>query len=167
MVVLVWDERLAVGHPQLDADHRILIAILNQLQDAIETGQSRDVIGSVINVLAEFAEHHFTREERAMELAGFPGCEAHARIHRSIEAEVYSVRDRYRAGEQGALDEEALDLLRKWLTEHISVADKSYGPWMEKAEASGGRPGLDGYPRAGGRFRRRLPADEQGDGKPA
>lgn len=167
MTAWAWDESLAVGHPQLDADHRILIALLNQLHDAIDTGQSRDVIGSIVNVLAEFAEHHFQREERAMEMAGFPGRQPHAQIHRDIEAQVYCLRDRYRGGEGGALDEEALVLLRKWLTEHISVVDKSYGPWMERAEATGGRPCLDGYPRAGGGFRRRLPAGNQGDGKPA
>lgn len=125
-----WNESFSVGNDLLDSDHKILFNLVNQLQDAIETGQSRDVVGSVVNVLAEYVEHHFRHEEALMARARFPDIAAHQSQHRRLEDEVRDVRDRWLAGDRRAIGEEVLAFIRKWLTEHILVADKSYGPWV-------------------------------------
>lgn len=130
MAGLTWTESYSVGNALLDSDHRILMNLVNQLQDALETGQSRDVLGSVVNVLAEYTEHHFRREEAMLARSGFPGLDGHRAEHRRLEAEVRAVRDRWLAGDRQALGEDVLTFLKKWLTDHILVADKSYGPWI-------------------------------------
>ncbi|HLO77753.1 MAG TPA: bacteriohemerythrin [Magnetospirillum sp.] len=131
MAVLVWNEAYGVGNAMLDSDHRILINLLNQLHDATETGQSHAVVGTVINVLVEYAEHHFRREEGLMAAAGYPDLAAHRQCHRQLEAQVRAIRDRWSSGERGALDDEVMGMLKKWLTDHILGADKSYRPWIE------------------------------------
>ncbi|CAA7622981.1 bacteriohemerythrin [Magnetospirillum sp. SS-4] len=148
MAWVAWNESLAVGNALLDSDHRLLIDLLNQLHDAIDTGQSRDVIGNVVSVLAEYVEHHFQREEAIMADAGFPGMDAHLSQHRDLGGRVRRVRDRYLAGERGALAEDVVDLLKKWLTEHIQVSDNSYKPWV--ARASGDGMGPSAMARKGG-----------------
>ncbi len=140
MTSIAWSEAFSVGNPLLDSDHRILIDLLIQLYDAIDTGQSRDVVGSVLSALSEYAEHHFRREEGMMAACGYPGLEAHKAEHRQMEARVRDTRDRYRAGERGALDEHVVELLKKWLTQHIQVTDKSYRPWVERVVDGGARP---------------------------
>lgn len=139
MPTVEWDERFSVGNAVLDGDHRILITLVNQLYDATDTGQSRDVVGSIVNVLAEYVEQHFRREEAMFLQAGFPGADAHMALHRVLEEQVRDIRDRWLAGERGALREDILELLKKWLTDHIAVADKSYGPWVDGT--AGGPPG--------------------------
>ena len=134
---MAWNESYRVGNALLDSDHRILIDLLDQLHDAMETGQSRDVIGSVISVLAEYVEHHFRREEAIMAEVGFPDLDVHSQQHRDLERRVIEVRDRYRAGERGALGQEVVELLKNWLTEHILVADNSYKPWVERVDSDG------------------------------
>ncbi|MGE5475803.1 MAG: bacteriohemerythrin [Bacteroidales bacterium] len=136
-MTLAWSEAYAVGSAMLDSDHRILFNLLNQLQDATETGQSRSVVGTVVGVLVEYTEHHFRREEAAMAAAGYPNLEAHRAIHRDLEAQVRRIRDRWNAGERSVLDDEVLAFLKKWLTEHILGADKSYRPWIEDGTAIG------------------------------
>lgn len=131
MAQLAWSEAYAVGNAMLDSDHRILLSLLNQLQDATETGQSRAVVGTVVNVLVEYTEHHFRREEALMAAAGYPQLEAHMASHRDLEARVRDIRDRWNDGERSVLDDEVLTFLKKWLTEHILGADKSYRPWIE------------------------------------
>lgn len=138
MAVVAWNDAMGVGNSVLDSDHRILIDLLNQLHDATETGQSREVVGSVLGVLVEYVEHHFRREEAMMAAVGVPGMEAHRRQHLDLEARVAALRDRYQAGERGALDEDVVTLLKRWLTEHIMVSDKSYRPWMERAGPQAG-----------------------------
>lgn len=140
MAVLAWSETYSVGSAMIDSDHRILINLINQLHDAIETGQSRDVVGSVLSALSEYAEHHFRREEAMMAASGFPDIEAHKAEHRRLETHVRDVCGRYRAGERGALNEQVVEFLKKWLTEHILVTDKSYRPWVERVVDGGARP---------------------------
>ena len=144
MAVLAWSEAYSVGSAMIDSDHRILINLVNQLHDAMETGQSRDVLGSVLNVLAEYVEHHFHREELLMTSIGYPQREAHMASHRDLEKRVRAVRDRWMAGERQVLDDEVMTFLKKWLTEHILRADLAYRPWIEAAaDAHGGAQGGD------------------------
>lgn len=138
MTLLAWSEAYGVGNAMLDSDHRILINLLNQLHDATETGQSREVVGTVVNVLAEYTEHHFRREEAMMAQAGYPELAAHQAVHRTLETKVRDIRDRWMAGERSVLDEEVLAFLKKWLTDHILGADKSYRPWIEGMADNGG-----------------------------
>lgn len=141
MALLAWSEAFGVGNAMLDSDHRILINLLNQLHDAAETGQSREVVGTVICVLVEYVEHHFRREEGLMEAAGYPELAAHRAAHRALEDKARALRDRWKAGDRSVLDQEVLDVLKKWLTEHILGADKSYQPWIEGMADNGGSAG--------------------------
>lgn len=138
MAILAWSEACSVGSAMIDSDHRILINLVNQLHDAVETGQSRDVLGSVLNVLTEYVEHHFHREELLMTSIGYPDREEHCASHRALEARVRDLRDRWLAGDRQVLDDEAMHFLKRWLTEHILRADQAYRPWIEAAAAQGG-----------------------------
>lgn len=137
MALVGWSDGYSVGNAMLDSDHRILLNLLNQLHDATETGQSREVVASVLNVLAEYTEHHFRREELVMAQIGYPHRAEHERTHRALEERVAAIRDRWQSGERQALGEDTLDFLKKWLTEHILGADKSYQPWIEAAGGGG------------------------------
>ena len=134
MVLAAWDESYSVGNPLLDSDHRILFTLIHQLHDAMETGQSRTVVGSIVGVLVEYTEHHFRREEAIFGATAYPDAERHTAEHRLLEAKVGAIRDRWVAGEREALCEDVLGLLKKWLTDHIMVVDKSYGPWLAGAD---------------------------------
>lgn len=135
MVLMGWKEGYSVGSAMLDSDHRILFNLLNQLHDATDTGQSREVVASVLSVLAEYTEHHFRREELVMAQIGFPGRAEHERKHRELEATVNGIHQRWQGGERQALGEDTLDFLKNWLTEHILGADKAYQPWIDAAGA--------------------------------
>lgn len=139
MVLAGWDESYSVGNALLDSDHHILLNLLNQLDDAIDTGQSRDVVGSVINVLTEYVEHHFQREEAMLTEAGYPDCEHHFVEHRTLEGRFREIRSRWASGDRQVLGEEVMEFLKNWLTSHILVSDKAYRPWVEgSAEGSAG-----------------------------
>ncbi len=140
MAWVAWNESYRVGNTLLDSDHRILLDLMAQLYDAMETGQSRDVIGSVVGVLAEYVGHHFRREEAIMKAAGFPDLDRHRTEHHDLERQVVDVRDRYQAGERGVLGQDVVDLLKNWLTEHILVSDNSYKPWVERVDSDGSGP---------------------------
>lgn len=144
MAQCAWNEGYSVGDAVLDSDHRILISVMGQLHEAVDTGQSRDVVGSVLNVLADYAEHHFRREEDMLAAAGFPELDDHRAQHGRMMATMRAMRERYQAGDSGILGEEVLALINKWLTDHIMVSDKSYKPWLERTSPRAGVGGAQG-----------------------
>ncbi|MDA8230492.1 MAG: hemerythrin family protein [Magnetospirillum sp.] len=122
----------SVGNALLDADHEILLDLLRQLDDAVETGQTRDVVASVVNVLVEYAGYHFRREEAILAQSGFPDIEDHGRQHQALEKSLFSVKEQCLAGKWEALCDDARARLKNELTEHMLVTDKSYRPWVSK-----------------------------------
>ena len=133
MSLIEWQDSFSVGVAAVDSDHKVLISLLNQLYEAREGGQSQDVVGSVMNVLIEYTMSHFQREERLMELGGYPEIEEHREMHRRLTAQVQTFRAQYEQGRQAAVGE-LFEFLKNWLIGHILMVDTRYRPWVEKVQ---------------------------------
>lgn len=131
MSLITWQDSYSVGVPQIDEDHKLLISLINQLDDSIRGGQGRDVVGSVLNVLQEYTRGHFGREELLMEKAGYPDLAPHRREHRKLADQVRDIVARYHAGTDGHVDSDVLTFLKTWLTGHILGVDMKYAPYLE------------------------------------
>jgi len=138
MTLMQWQDSYSVGVPLIDSDHKILVDLINQLFDAKETGQASDVVGSVLNVLLEYTETHFTREERLMARGGYPDLDAHIVEHKALRDKVRAIRTRFLQGERSVVGDDVLEFLKDWLTGHILTRDSSYRPWVEKVELAAG-----------------------------
>lgn len=119
-----WTADLSVGVEASDDDHKRLIDLLNQLSDGISCGQGKEIVGKVLDELESYTRYHFAREEEFFERTGYPAAD-HKREHRALVEQVVTLQSRYRTGET-ALAIETLDILKKWLTEHIQGADTKY-----------------------------------------
>ena len=124
MPFITWTEELSIGVEAVDSDHRLLVDLINQLDEAVEDGQGQDTVGSVLNVLYDYTEYHFDREERLMEACGFADFEKHCDLHRKLKTEVVKIRDAFLADEKAVLGEDVLHFLKDWLTGHIIGQDK-------------------------------------------
>ena len=51
MPLIQWDARYTVGVQRLGLQHRQLVALINQLHDAMAVGQGNQVIGSILDSL--------------------------------------------------------------------------------------------------------------------
>ena len=135
MSLIQWQDSYSVGVPMLDSDHKILISLLNQLYDAREEGQSQEVIGSVLNVLVEYTINHFAREERLMEIGGYPHLEEHRKEHRRLTNTVREYHLEYINGRHTAVSD-VFELLKDWLIKHILIADSRYQPYVENVDVT-------------------------------
>lgn len=129
MAAFAWNESYSVHVGKLDAQHQKLFEIINTLADAMRAGQGGDVIREVVGNLAVYTRTHFLQEEVLMQQTGYPGYEAHRRLHAELMGDV----EKYKA----ALDEgrpadsvAVLNFLRRWLVDHIQKADKAYSAHM-------------------------------------
>lgn len=133
MPFIEWDARYSVRHPALDHDHQRLVAIINRLHDACETGTQPGIIGETITALRRYVRSHFAREERVMADAGYPDLAAHAQGHRRIEATLADIESLYACSPEALDAERVLDFLKDWLLNHILKADMAYTPYLREA----------------------------------
>jgi hemerythrin-like metal-binding protein len=82
--MLLWNENLETGHPQVDAEHREIFIQLNEIGDAIARGASREAISRLIVVLLDYSNRHFANEEHAMACAQCPLHGANCAAHRAF-----------------------------------------------------------------------------------
>lgn len=131
MDLITWQDSYSVGVELIDNDHKLLVSLINQLSESIESQQGREVAGSVLNVLEEYTASHFGREELLMEKGGYPDLAPHRVEHEKLKAQVRDVVSRYHAGDTEQLDREVLAFLRNWLTGHILGVDMKYAPYVK------------------------------------
>lgn len=132
MSLIRWQDSFSTGLSCIDSDHQVLVSLLNQLSEAREEGQAREVIGSVLNVLVEYTLSHFRREERVMEACDYPGLAEHKDQHRQLALKVRQMRQVYDGGHYTAVDE-LLTFLKNWLVDHIIGEDTQIAPWVSAA----------------------------------
>ena len=55
MSLMEWNEKLSVGVPSIDAQHKKLVAMLNELYDAMQAKHSQEALGKVLDGLIVIA----------------------------------------------------------------------------------------------------------------
>jgi hemerythrin len=131
MALITWQDSYNVGVDMIDADHQLLVSLINQLDDAMTSGAGTDTVGSVLNVLVEYTETHFGREELLMEKGSYPDLGPHKKEHAKLTAKVRAIVDRFNGGDTESLDTEVMEFLRTWLTGHILGVDRKYTPFVK------------------------------------
>ncbi len=63
---LHWNETFAVGHDELDADHRRLIEAINQLCTTVEDDHGSEQLRAQMEAFKLLAEDHFKRENAVL-----------------------------------------------------------------------------------------------------
>jgi hemerythrin len=130
MAMIEWNPGFSVGVESLDADHRMLISLLNQLDEAVRHGEPRETVRRVLDGLLDYSDYHFAREEALMAACAYPDLEAHKRTHRTLRAQVADIRERYVRNPETIHAREVLIFLKNWLSAHILGRDKLYQPFM-------------------------------------
>jgi len=123
MAFLEWTRELESGIPVIDDQHKRIVAFINELNDALETGNAEET-NHVMEGLLNYTVTHFEFEEELQEKAGYPFLKAHRRIHEIFMKKVATIRERGNDGENIA--PELLKLLKGWLASHIKGEDRDY-----------------------------------------
>lgn len=129
MAYMNWKAIYSVNVAEIDDQHRKLIAMINELHDAMKVGKGRQVISLILDEMIEYASTHFATEERYMTKFGFPGYAEHKAEHDEFTRKVLGYQRSHSEGSL-ALSFEVIDFLETWLVKHIQGTDKQYGPFF-------------------------------------
>jgi hemerythrin len=125
-MALIWKNEYSVGVPEMDLQHRKLVDLLNQLEEAMGKGKGKEIIGKILNELVRYTQTHFTNEEFLMLSHKFPELSAHKLEHMKLTQRVLQFKADFDAGKV-TLTIPILNFLEDWLVNHIQGVDKVYG----------------------------------------
>jgi len=131
MPLMQWNEKMSVGIDSIDAEHKKLVGMLNDLYDGMRSGHGKEVLGKVLDNLIAYTAAHFKNEEKYFVQTGYPASAAHKKEHDDLTKQVLDVQAKYEAGAAGTLSLEVLSFLKNWLVTHIQGSDKAYGPHLK------------------------------------
>ena len=137
MVVIKWTAAMSVGVPAVDRDHRTLVELINTLGEAsTREGDPAPIISEALGILIAYTQYHFAREERMMEVCGYPDLLTHRREHYALTREVMDLKRRFLDVDTYLTVEEMVSFLVGWLNHHILLQDMDYRQYAEgNAEA--------------------------------
>lgn len=123
----VWSEKLELGVHEMDEEHKVLVAYINELVSSLESQYIRknktDLI-QAFNNLAEYCTEHFRHEEAFMQEIRYPLYESHKKIHENLldQVKLYGLDIEHDRLE----DRKLVSFLRNWLISHIMGVDMQY-----------------------------------------
>jgi len=134
-----WSQALAVGDETIDRQHQELFGRAHELIDALKAGR-RSEVGALVEYLGDYAATHFEAEEALMRQVGFPGLDAHRKLHEEFRAQLASlVADYERKGATPLVTLTLHNWLSDWLRQHVSTADVELARYLAGSrEAAGG-----------------------------
>ena len=136
MAIITWTEELSIDIPEIDDEHKHLIALINRLHDAMSQGRGKQNLLDIFTELFEYAKTHFTHEERLMAQANYRGLASHKREHDFFTRKVVELHKRFVAGEL-AITIEVLNFLKDWVVHHVRGMDKAYSPALRQSMGLG------------------------------
>jgi hemerythrin-like metal-binding protein len=129
MPLIEWNEELELGYRPIDADHRKLAEMVNELYDYILAGSSMTLIHALFERLVSHAVTHFRREEHLMEESAYPERLDHMAAHHHLESQIKESLERFNAGER-IFSLEMVQFLRDWLVIHIKTMDRNLSDYL-------------------------------------
>lgn len=129
MSLISWNKNYSVGIEEMDIQHKQLLVIMNNLNDAMQAGKGKEALYDVFIELADYTLHHFGDEERLMRDHAYPEREAHLKMHRDLEQKIADYKQMIDDG-MTVVSSEILDFLKQWLVNHILINDKKFGRFI-------------------------------------
>ena len=131
MPLMVWSDRISVGVESIDADHKKMVDLINELFDAILAGNGRKKLNGLLDRLVDYTQRHFAHEEEIFARTGYPDAAAHKREHEEMAAWIQTARRRYDNSSAAAPSLEVMNYLKDWLFDHILDSDQKFAPHMK------------------------------------
>jgi len=121
---LEWGPAWLTGNAVIDADHKMLVQYVRDLNRAMLDGKGRDVLGDILGKLVQYTRDHFAREEIIWSKGGLTSLPEHQQKHADLVTKI----DRFQrdfTGGKASLSADIMSFLREWLIDHVFKTDKA------------------------------------------
>jgi hemerythrin len=122
MALIEWKDEYSVGVPDVDHEHQELIALINDLHDAMSRDNSDFTVMDFLGEIYAHVSAHFALEEKIMRERKYDQYAEHKADHEALLDELRDIMDDY---EENAWfsDEEFAKAVEKWFSDHFRNRD--------------------------------------------
>jgi hemerythrin len=132
MAHIQWKDRYNINFREIDAQHRGLLDLINELGDLMDGGSHPKDVARIFLALGDYAQTHFSSEERYMQAANYPKLAQHRQEHVTFVNRVKELSRDYNPGDIRQVEETSA-FLRDWYLGHITKIDQEYVPYLKRA----------------------------------
>ena len=134
---LPWREEFALGHAEVDRQHRALVDAMNRLTPLLHAGDASGV-EETLGFLDAYVRDHFGTEEALMGRHGYPFAAEHVREHENFVAFMRRLAGEIAAGRPRLhLVFRIQVFLLDWFANHSTGTDRHLARWLA-AQGAGG-----------------------------
>ena len=120
-----WENRLDLGHPQIDDQHRRIFDLANALDAAVKKSKEDAILDHAFDLLLQYTNKHFSDEEALYEEMGSTLLKAHRDEHHRL---LDDIREMWNEKRRGVLDDPGIALeywVERRLIPHIVESDQA------------------------------------------
>jgi hemerythrin len=132
MKLVIWNDSLNIGIPEIDRQHKQLIDQLNNLVDAMYSNRGQEEIQTVVRFLDLYVAQHFGFEENCMQRyqcpAGANNTAAHAKFIKTLNEVKQELQTK---GASLSLAIKVNEQLLDWFVNHIKKIDRELKTCMK------------------------------------
>ena len=128
-----WTKAHAVYLPQVDAEHRNLFRMAEEIHQAARAGAETARLSEMVGPLLTAIEEHFAHEERMMKSAAVPDFDWHKMQHDTARKRSGQFAEDIAQGNAEATME-MLEFLSRWFKDHVSLTDRMMGAHVRNYE---------------------------------
>jgi hemerythrin-like metal-binding protein len=126
---IAWDGSLDTGHAGMDAEHKEMAELFQQLRDALESGAGKASCTKVLDNIIGHARAHFELEQRLMTQYQYPKTEQHAAEHAMLIRQALDFRASFDL-DLAASRSVLMRFADVWLAFHILFSDKELAAFL-------------------------------------
>jgi hemerythrin-like metal-binding protein len=136
---LEWNPEWDTGFPNLDEQHRRLLAEFNGFLDAIHEDFHREHITNLLEFLVDFLDMHFEEEEIHMLATHYPRFPEHKAFHDGMRARVHGLMDTS-GDDPEAVAAGVVEFVKDWMENHICMEDRQMAKHLIQFSPKGSTP---------------------------
>lgn len=126
---VIWKDEYSVEIAKLDAQHRKILEIINELYHAMRGMQKSSTVWKSLMQLMDYTMTHLTEEEEMMRKCEYPDLASHKDVHNVMRRKIVELIEMHRKT-AGDLSFEVLEFLKEWWIKHILGMDREYIPCL-------------------------------------
>lgn len=131
---ITWDDSLSIGNEHIDAQHKRLFVLVNDVAKALREGHGKEVTSACLRRLCDYAVEHFAAEEALMDMDAYPEYDLHVREHMEGTTKALEFLQVYTEDRDVDMGE-FLAFLANWVHTHIMQVDQTLGRYLKTRAA--------------------------------